>query len=293
MKILITGAEGFIGQHLVKWLLKNNHEITALHYPKKSPPEIGKVNWLPCDLSKDSFTDEWPIEVDSVIYLAQSELWRNFPKDTDDTFNVNLRSAFLAMDFSMKNSVKHFLYASTGGIYTQRTNPSLESDLIDVFSINRFYEATKLSTEILLRQFSKYINVVILRLFAPYGPNQHPKMLFPNLIERVKKGEPINLQGKNGLTINPIYIDDVSDAISRLLYLNDSQTINIGGNTILNLRQIGDIIGKALGEKVKYENDFDAKPPFIVGDINKLKTLLDWEPTIDFSEGLNKWLSVK
>ena len=119
MKILITGAKGFLGSAFVNELAKaGKHEIIAL--VKDAGPNSNTVKYISADLSNSSFTDNIPGTADCVIYLAQSNHYRNFPSGASDMFAVNTAAVASLLDWSSKNGVKKFIYASTGNVYEPR-----------------------------------------------------------------------------------------------------------------------------------------------------------------------------
>ena len=105
----------------------------------------------------------------------------------------------------------------------------------------------------------------------------------------VKEKQPVSLNGENGIIINPVYVGDAVAALERLMELELSETFNIGGGEILSLRQIGELIGKLVGEKPVFECHEETKPGYLAGDISKMSALLG-KPKISFADGLEKTL---
>jgi nucleoside-diphosphate-sugar epimerase len=130
------------------------------------------------------------------------------------------------------------------------------------------------------------MNVIMLRFFFVYGPGQKRTMLIPRLIDSVKNGTPITLQGSDGIRINPTYAGDAASAIKSALDLTDSQKINVGGPDILSLRQIGEMIGDMVEKDPVFTVQNELKPKNIIGDIQKMTKLLG-APTTSFREGIH------
>jgi nucleoside-diphosphate-sugar epimerase len=152
-----------------------------------------------------------------------------------------------------------------------------------------FYLSTKICSEILAQNYSRFFNVAILRYFFVYGRGQRETMLIPRLIQRVREGQPILLQGEDGIRTNPTHVSDAVAATKRALELTSSHTINIGGPEVLSMREIGNLIGKAVGRKPVYSVDRNASPRHLSGDIAKMRDFLV-PPSTRFAEGLQTML---
>jgi nucleoside-diphosphate-sugar epimerase len=152
-----------------------------------------------------------------------------------------------------------------------------------------FYLTTKLCSEIVAQNYSPFFSVVILRFFFVYGPNQRQSMLIPRLINLVRNREPIQLQGREGVRINPTHVSDAVAATVRALNLSTSHTINVGGPDVLSLRQIGIEIGHALGHEPIFSVEPNVMPKHLSGDISKMRELL-LPPQVTFADGLKSML---
>ena len=280
MNILLTGASGSIGKTLIN-TTPSNFQIYTLG---RSSVQKENVTHLEVDLSKEWDTNILPNDIDVIIHLAQSENFRLFPDKAIDVYTVNTISTLKLADFAVKNGINKFVYASSGGIYGNRDTGFGEEDEIPVNDLG-FYLGSKLSSEIILDSYKNIIDIQLLRFFFVYGPDQNESMLIPRLINNVLNGKTINLQGEEGLKINPIHVDDAVNAILASLKLEKSNKLNIGGSEELSLKDITVLIGKQLGVKPKYSY-IDSEPNNLIGDISKLKKI-GYFPQISFEEGIN------
>jgi nucleoside-diphosphate-sugar epimerase len=130
--------------------------------------------------------------------------------------------------------------------------------------------------------------VIILRFFFVYGPGQRKTMLIPRLVDSIKKGAPINLNGKYGLSINPIYVSDAVNAVNGALNINRSEIMNIAGKETLNLKEICNKIGKQLNKQAQFITNSNL-PRNIIGDISKMRNLLG-EPKVSFQDGVSYYI---
>lgn len=282
--ILVTGSTGLIGQHLIPQIKKDHHviELTrALSFQQSA-------NAIHLDLSKDWDANRLPEKIDKVIYLAQSEHFRDFPVKADDIFNVNTTSVLRLLDYARQAQCQTFIYASSGGVYGNQSDAFKEDLKIPAGGHLGFYLSTKMCSEILLENYSDLMNIVILRFFFVYGPGQRSSMLIPRLIQNVQAQNPIVLQGQEGIKINPTYVSDAVTALQASLNLTGLHTINVAGPEELSLKQIGDLIGQYTNQIPRFEwQEGEAKS--IIGDIAKMTELLG-HPQINFEEGLKRLL---
>jgi nucleoside-diphosphate-sugar epimerase len=159
----------------------------------------------------------------------------------------------------------------------------------DPFSIGKeigFYLSGKACAEMLAQNYSAFMDVSILRFFFVYGPGQRTDMLIPRLINSVKQKKPILLFGPNGIRINPIYVSDAANAIISAMELSGSKTINVAGTEILDMRNIGMIIGEAVGIPPLFEtHSLTTGARDCIADITQLKKTLCY-PEIAFHKGI-------
>ena len=290
MDILVTGPTGFVGSHLLKKLPAAANRVFAICRPGtsiKSQPELASLS---CDFTEKDFTENTPEKIDAIICLAQSSRWRDFPIGAIDTFDINSRSLLVIADYARRVGAKKIIYVSSGSVYAQSQRAAQETDPIFLNQFNRLYDAAKDFGEVILHQYSNFFPSIILRLFTPYGACMGSQMLFSRLADNIKNGLPIKIQGNDGLRINPIYIEEVIEAILRSLQLDEPATLNVAGPRVYSLRQIGEEIAHVLGKAAHFELDLSVPSPMIVGETKHLKQVLNWQPAIELTEGLEKWL---
>ncbi|HEV3261794.1 MAG TPA: NAD(P)-dependent oxidoreductase [Gemmataceae bacterium] len=288
--VLVIGGTGFIGLHTVRELAAHGHAVYATHSRTRTPAAAPGVTWIPCDLGVGRITDTWPRDYHSILFLAQSRAWRDFPAKAADVFQVNVASAFHAVELARQVRAQRFIYASTGSIYSQTAQPARENEPLQLAASRSFYVASKLATELLLQAYGAQVPVVVLRLFVPYGAGQNPDMLMPRLVRQVRERLPITLHGADGLRCNPVAVGDVARVLRACLELRVSATLNVAGPDVLTLRQIGAQIGQALDCPPRFEVRPAEVPPVIVGDTTALQAALGWAPAMHFETGLRAWL---
>ncbi len=285
-KILITGANGLLGKRLVKQLSLSN-EIYALvrHLPDNA---IDKVNYLVINLSDSWDIVELPEQLDVIIHLAQSSKFREFPDQAMDIFNVNINSTAKLLDYAHKSGVKSFIYASSGGVYGTGSEAFNENSPIISNGELGYYLGSKLCGEVLVQNYATLMNIITLRFFFMYGEEQEKSMLIPRLVDSVKNGKPISLQGQEGIKINPIYVQDAVNAIEKSLDVEKSFAYNIAGNEVLSLKQIMTVIGDVLGKNPVFKYQ-EVEPKDLIADNSEMKTHLV-SPDISFREGIGRFV---
>ncbi len=284
MKILITGAKGYIGSHLIQELEKDvSLEIFGVSRTKTdSEVRSEKKKYIYADLSSDNFTKELPDNIDVVIHLAQSSAYRDFPAMAEDIFNINVRSTQLLLDWSVKTGVKKFVFASTGNVYKQQNKLLNENDPCEPVG---YYGASKYAAEQIIKPYNQFFETCILRIFGVYGPGQK-KMTIPNIIEKIKNREEITLAGGKGLCFTPLYIDDCVEILMKLISnTRNPQICNLSGNEIIHLGNLIQIIGKTLDIKPLLKI-IESKPMYLTGSNQKLVDEIAYTPKIKIERGI-------
>ncbi len=286
MNILITGAGGFIGEKVVQQLAENGHCVTAVVRISNQMPIITGVNFLQMDL-KNLDVNLLPENIDTVITLAQSAKFREFPQEAEDVFKVNIESNFRLFQWAV-GKIKRFIHISSGGIYGNHIDKTLsEDDLLAVDSPLGFYLGSKLCSEIIFQNYMHFFETaVILRPFFVYGKGQKEDMFVPRIVESVRKGTPIRLQGEQGLKINPIYVADAVVGIIKCLELEGKHIINLAGTAKISLKEMAEIIGKLLGKDAIFDYTSGQPSDYIGSNENAIQKLnINYTP---FEEGIKK-----
>lgn len=284
--ILITGANGLLG-HETCTRLASTHKVHALVHGEPSDPVPG-VHYHRIDFAGPWSAEDLPEKVDAVFHLAQSSKFRDFPDSAMDVFDVNIRSTALLLDYAYRQGVKRFVYASSGGVYGAEGGTFDENAPIDVKYDLGYYLGSKLCGEILAQNYTKHMNISILRFFFLYGKRQNRSMLLPRLVDNIREGRPIYLQGQEGLALNPIHVSDAALCLEESLKLEGSQTINIAGKDIYSLKAIATMIGDLTGKKPLFEQA-GGEARNLLADISLMGQYFG-VPKIPLAEGLKDLL---
>ena len=281
MRILLTGASGFVGRPLLD-RLATSHEVWVAG--RRAAPGVTGVRYVEWDLSASIPTHDLPSSVDAVVHLAQSREYRRFPDRALAIARVNLQATLELLDYASAAGATRFVFASSGGIYGGSDRPIKEDARVGAPD---FYLATKLAGETLAAAYRSRFDVVTLRLFFVYGPGQAADRFFTELVRRVLSGEPVILYGADGMRLNPIHVADAVRAIDVSLGLQGSHVINVGGPDVLTLRRMSELIAV----HVRRDAVFDQRPADpardLVADIGLMRRVLG-APTERFEQRIGE-----
>jgi UDP-glucose 4-epimerase len=284
MRILLTGATGFIGRRLTSLLKDRRHEIFCLLRP--GTPCVASVTPVFCDLSRLASIEAFP-SVDTIIHLAQSHQYRNFPVAAEDIFAVNTGATARLLDFARRAGVQRFILASTASVYSGCSARSREDAALQP---DDFYAATKVAAEALLRPYARHYRTCALRLFTPYGPGQHTRLI-PLLIERVRKRRPVTLDGQQGgLRLSVTYVDDVVGTFRAAAEEGWQGTYNVAAPEPTCVKEIASTIGRLLGIAPVFEHTGRPEPSPLVADLNCLAAMRDPGEFCPLDEGIRRTL---
>ena len=273
MNILLTGAGGLIGRHLLT-PDSPDHIWAVARSPIAQP---AKAEVIIADLADPSFIDRLPSSIDTIVHLAQSSAYRDFPAGALDVFAVNVASTARLLDWARRKGVKRFVLASAGGAGRHSATPLA------------YYLASKRSAELLAEGYCDHFDVVTLRFHFVYGQGQRPTMLMPRLIDSVRNGKAITLAGPDGIRITPTHVSDAARAVVSATRVSGSHVIDVGGPEVLSIKSIAEAIGRKLQRTPRYEVQFDQGAD-VVADLAAMQMRLG-APRRDLASGLDDLLA--
>lgn len=277
MRILVSGASGFLGRILVIRLLAAGHSVTALARPGGT---IAGAETLPCDLGVAA--PKLPKGLDGVVHLAQSRAYRAFPGDAAEMFRVNVAGTQMLLEAAAEAGIDRFCLVSTGSVY-EPFGGALREDA--ALAPRSYLGASKYAAEVLARPFAGHFALSVLRLFAPYGPGQTERLL-PDLIRRVRDGVPVTLPRQGGgMRFAPTYGEDICAVIETALVESWSEVLNIASPESLTIAEVAEAIGAELGREPVIERKAIGAP-VVVPDLSRLATRYDLAHFRPFREGL-------
>ena len=281
MKVLVTGATGLIGSHLLE-RISPAHEVTAL----ARGPIAGldsNVLLVRQDLSRPLKRDALPARIDAVIHLAQSERYRDFPDGAEDVFAVNVQSTLGLLEYARAAGASRFVLASTGGVYAPSDGEITEESPVDPKGA---YAHSKRMAEFLLEDYAEILTAVILRPFFIYGPGPS-KLLVARLLADVREGRPVEVVGE-GPRLNPIYASESAAAFEAALRTDEGGVFNVAGPEPTTVAQLARHMGEAVGREARIvQADGDPRPP-LVADTRRMREALGVTPEITPRDGIRR-----
>jgi nucleoside-diphosphate-sugar epimerase len=283
MRILLTGATGFIGSHLAP-RLATEHEVIALVRRQPAAPQPD-IHYILQDLAEPLDSARLPQQVDAVIHQAAMIETSRAGNDAMP-FLINVVATWRLMNYAQQAAARVFLHASTGGIYGCRDRPFIETDPPNPMDL---YSLTKSQAELAVRHADAPFPKVILRYFFPYGigtPNP-----IPTYVRRALRGEPIQVTANHKPEFNPIHISDAVEATVAALSLEQDEVINIAGMETTSFAAIAELAAPHAQRSPIFEIIPDhATIPYyragLVADTTHMQRALHFTPTIDLETGI-------
>jgi UDP-glucose 4-epimerase len=283
--VVITGSTGFIGRE-VRGRLAQKHQVFALTRRAALPPEDGVV-WVTGDLADAAMTARLPTSVDAVVFLAQGARYREFPAGVRDVFDANVAGLLAVLEYAREHGASRFVLASSANVYARSPLPITEEGRL---APSTFYARSKRMGELLVESYGQCFRCVVLRLFTVYGPGQRGTLV-PALIERVRMGDPVEIEGRDGLRLSPVFVDDVGHVIQTVLERDDvprgADTFNVGGTEAVDIRGLSELMGELVG-RVPHHRVVEGEPAGWVADTTKLRATFALDPFTGLREGLRR-----
>jgi UDP-glucuronate decarboxylase len=300
MKILLTGAAGFLGSHISKKLIDNNHEVIGLD--DLSTGSIKNIEQL-INHAKYSFIEHdvripYQAKVDAILNFACPASPVNYQKDPVRTIETNFLGMINMLHLAKETGAR-IIQASTSEIYGDPTqSPQKESywGNVNPIGIRSCYDEGKRAAETLCFDYKRQCNLDtrVIRIFNTYGPNMAigDGRVVSNFIVQALRNESINIYGDGKQTRSFCYVSDLVEGIYKLLQLdkNPETPINLGNPnefTILELAKVVIKITNSNSEIVNNPLPLD-DPKQRCPDISLAKSTLNWKPTIELREGIEK-----
>ena len=326
MKVLVTGAAGFIGAFLCKKLLEttnnqiigvdnlNDYYDVSLKEARLKMLENKNFTFIKGDISNKAFIDSLfkEYKFDIVVNLAAQAGVRYSIDHPDIYIQSNIIGFYNILEVCRYNPVKHLVYASSSSVYgTNEKVPYSVEDKVD--NPVSLYAATKKSDELLAHAYSKLYNIptTVLRFFTVYGPMGRPDMAYFSFTNKLIKGETIEIFNYGNCKRDFTYIDDIVEGIIRVmnkapekkdgedgLPIPPYKIYNIGNNNPENLLDFVQILSEELVNAGVLPKDYDFEShkklvpmqkgdvPITYADTSDLEKDFGYKPSTSLREGL-------
>jgi len=295
-RILVTGASGFIGSHILPALLEQGYEVIALD--KRKPLESGrlKINlhkgWMDVDadicdsLQMETLAER--LKFNSIIHLAALAAPRVVEKTPpSETFRINVYGTYNVLKMAKEAGVKRVVFPSTAHVYG--ISPKyMPTDETHPLALQDVYTTSKILGEQLCHLFyqNHHISYVALRMFNGYGPRQSLDYFIPAMINQAMNGS-IVLRGRH-ITKDFVYVTDIVDAILKVLPSEYVGALNVGTGVQTTLEYVASYIAKSFNVGLTFAETEDRGPTHMQCDLSRIRATLGWRPKTSLDEGLSK-----
>ncbi len=309
MKILITGAAGFIGSHLCEKLLEDGNTVVGFDNFDPFYERTVKENNLKTSVLNESFKliegdirdsesvkklfDEHSFEV--VVHLAAKAGVRPSIEDPTAYNKVNVLGTLNILEMMKKNDIKRLVFASSSSVYGNSTDVPYK-ETMNVNNPISPYAATKIAGELLCYNYWHLykISATCLRFFTVYGPRQRPEMAIAKFVKKAYDGNLISIYGDGSSCRDFTYIEDIIQGVVVSTERDlGFEIINIGESETIDLNSLLGLIKELTGCDLKTENlpmqPGDVDKTF--ANIDKAKRLLDYAPVTSVREGIKQYIS--
>ncbi len=291
MRILVTGATGFIGSAFARLALSCGHRVAGLAIPGEALPEhwpaAGNLSWIRGTLEHAPWEEIRAFEPETCVHTA----WITTPGVyLESPHNLWFRD--VSVEFLCKTSelgVGHVV--SLGTCIEYQINRAPLSEEKTAVAPTTTYARCKNELRVRLEQAAKDQGFALCwcRVFYPYGPGEHPSRLCGAIIRKLSANQPLLLKTPQS-TKDYIYIDDLAAAVLTVVEKRFHGTINIGTGTGVSVKDIAGCLAELMGKRelIQEQNSPEADPlPYVVADVSRLRGL-GWRPAYDLRQGLKR-----
>ena len=309
-KVLVTGAEGFIGSHLVERLLKEGARVKAFSLYNFSnswgwldtipKDKLERIEIFSGDL-RDYNNTYSAMEGINVVFHLAALIGIPFSYHSQDTYiDTNIRGTVNILQAARRLGTKKIIHTSTSEVYGTAQHVPIDED--HPVNPQSPYAATKASGDYLALSFHKSFDlpVTVLRPFNTFGPRQSARAVIPTIITQVLAKKSTIKLGNLDTVRDLTYVSDIVDAFIKIAEAKNTNgnVYNAGSNREISVRELASVIMKSLKRKTKIVQDKSRLRPEksevmqLVCDFEKIKDACGWQPRISMEKGIDltcKW----
>lgn len=305
-KVLVTGGLGFIGQHVVRRMVRSGRAVVVLDLEPdddrraRAAEELGRLEG--CVVVVGDVRDRSAVDrlfrregIAATVHLATHSSARGSVSHPRETVEVNELGTVTVLEAARKWGAYRFVLASSCSVYGSDAPRPFRESMLGTGPASP-YGASKRAAELHGYAFHRVhgLNVSCLRLFSVYGPGQRRDMAVTRWIEAARRGDAAARFGSQETTRDFVHVEDVVRALDAAVRGGpDWSVVNIGSGCSTSLADLAQAVASSVGRPLELE-DLPAQPgdaPSGPADTSQAKTDLGWQPTIDLATGLADWMS--
>ncbi len=311
MKILVTGAAGFIGSHLSERLLDLGHEVTAFDsfdsflYDAATKEKNAALlvprpgfRLVRGDLLDVPALRDAALGTELVVHLAALAGVRPSIAEPPRYARTNVEGTINVLEACRTHGITRVVFASSSSVYGARSGESGFREDDPCLTPASPYAATKRAGELLCSNYRDLFGIGIssLRFFTVYGPRQRPEMAIHAFTRAIAVGQPITLFGDGTSARDYTYIDDIVDgtvAACERVVPGAFTIYNLGGSRTTPLLRLVELIGVAVGREpiIEWKPDQPGDVPITFADIAKPGRDLGYAPKVPIEEGIVRFVA--
>lgn len=314
MRILVTGAAGFIGSHLTERLLHEGHLVWGLdNLNSFYDPQVKRQNlevarqsphfhFREGDLRDEACLADifGTFQPERVIHLAAMAGVRPSIADPGLYFDVNVRGTLNVLEAMRKAGVAKMLFASSSSVYGANPKvPFSEDDRVD--NPISPYAATKKAGELLCHTYHHLhgMTIACLRFFTVYGPRQRPDLAIHKFARLIQKGAPLPFFGDGSTRRDYTYVDDIIGGVMGGLHWLDRDAaprydlFNLGESRTVPLHELVSLLEKGLGRTATLQHlpEQPGDVPITFADVSRARAHLGYQPQVPIEEGITRFIA--
>jgi len=309
MKVVVTGAAGFIGSHVCEALIAQGQQVVGVDnfdpfYPRaikegnlKSLRSHPAFRLVEADVARDAL----PMDgVAAVLHLAAKAGVRPSLEAPAAYAEANVTGTARVLDAARRAGVGRVVFGSSSSVYGDATPAPFAEDAPALEPISP-YAATKRAAELLAHAFAHLypMRIICLRFFTVYGPRQRPDLAIHRFTDSIARGHPVRMHGDGSSERDYTYISDCVDGVLAALARTEAagaagsvELLNIGGGERVRLDRLIALIARALGREARIERHPDQPGDVRLtdADLHRAERALGYRPRVGMEEGIRNFV---
>jgi dTDP-glucose 4,6-dehydratase len=303
LRIVVSGAAGFIGSHMCDRLLGEGHSVVALDsFLTGAPRNIAHLKGKPgFEFREQDITETFTVEgpVDSVVNMASPASPKDYLDHPIETLNVGSIGSRNMLGLALAKGAR-YLVTSTSECYGDPlVHPQVETYWGNVNPVGPrscYDESKRFAEAITMAYHRKHgVRTNIARIFNTYGPRMKldDGRVVPAFLDQALRGDPMTVYGSGSQTRSFCYVSDLVDGLFRLMQSDERYPVNLGNPIEMTILEFAEHIRRMTGTKshITFEPLPEDDPKQRKPDISKAKRVLGWEPRVALEDGLRETIT--